>query len=241
MIRYLLLFIFLFFAISSSFLFDYWGFIIDLITQYHTELLDFIENKFFSSLILFTIIYVISIAISLPIGSFLTFIGGYIFGAYYGFFSVIIGATVGALILFMIIKVGILKTIGSIHQKSELINKIKFGIDKNIWSYLFFIRFFPIFPFWFVNIAPAILGVRLLPYTVTTFFGIMPGSLSIILIGSGVEDIVNKKVDFAWNFSDQKFFFIGLLILSLISTLPIFLKKFNLLKLKKFLAYTFKL
>ena len=231
MIRYLLLFIFLMLAISSSFLFDYWAFIIDLITQYHTELLDFIENKFFSSLILFTIIYVVSIAISLPIGSFLTFIGGYIFGAYYGFFSVIIGATVGALILFMIIKVGILRTIGSIHQKSELINKIKFGIDKNIWSYLFFIRFFPIFPFWLVNIAPAILGVRLLPYTVTTFFGIMPGSLSIILIGSGVEDIVNKKVDFAWNFSDHKFFFIGLLILSLISILPIFLKKFNLLKL----------
>ena len=231
MIRYLLLFIFLLLAISSSFLFDYWGFIIDLITQYHTELFDFIENKFFSSLILFTIIYVVSIAISLPIGSFLTFIGGYIFGAYYGFFSVIIGATVGALILFMIIKVGILRTIGSIHQKSELINKIKFGIDKNIWSYLFFIRFFPIFPFWFVNIAPAILGVRLLPYTVTTFFGIMPGSLSIILIGSGVEDSVNKKVDFALNLSDQKFFFIGLLILSLISTLPIFLKKFNLLKL----------
>tara|TARA_A100001035_G_scaffold105406_1_gene82670 strand:+ start:1273 stop:1968 length:696 start_codon:yes stop_codon:yes gene_type:complete len=231
MIRYLLLFIFLLLAISSSFLFDYWGFIIDLITRYHTELFDFIENKFFSSLILFTIIYVVSIAISLPIGSFLTFIGGYIFGAYYGFFSVIIGATVGALILFMIIKVGILRTIGSIHQKSELINKIKFGIDKNIWSYLFFIRFFPIFPFWFVNIVPAILGVRLLPYTVTTFFGIMPGSLSIILIGSGVEDIVNKKVDFAWNFSDHKFFFIGLLILSLISILPIFLKKFNLLKL----------
>ena len=194
MIRYLLLFIFLLLAISSSFLFDYWGFIIDLITQYHTELLDFIENKFFSSLILFTIIYAISIAVSLPIGSFLTFIGGYIFGAYYGFFSVIIGATVGALILFMIIKVGILRTIGSIHQKSELINKIKFGIDKNIWSYLFFIRFFPIFPFWFVNIAPAILGVRILPYTVTTFFGIMPGSLSIILIGSGVEDIVNKNL-----------------------------------------------
>ena len=231
MIRYLLLFIFLMLAISSSFLFDYWGFIIDLITQYHTELLDFIENKFFSSLILFIIIYVVSIAISLPIGSFLTFIGGYIFGAYYGFFSVIIGATVGALILFVIIKAGILRTIGSIHQKSELINKIKFGIDKNIWSYLFLIRFFPIFPFWFVNIAPAILGVRLLPYTVTTFFGIMPGSLSIILIGSGVEDIVNKKGDVIWNFSDQKFLLFGLLLLSLISTLPIFFKKFNLLKL----------
>ena len=231
MVKYIILFIFLLLVISSSFLFDYWDFIINLITQYHTEVLDFIEDKFVLSLILFTLIYVISIAISLPIGSLLTFIGGYIFGAYYGFFSVIIGATVGALILFVIIKAGILRTIGSIHQKSELINKIKFGIDKNIWSYLFFIRFFPIFPFWFVNIAPAILGVRLLPYTVTTFFGIMPGSLSIILIGTGVEDIVNKKGDFIWNFSDQKFLLFGLLLLSLISTLPIFFKKFNLLKL----------
>ena len=231
MVKYIILFIFLLLVISSSFLFDYWDFIINLITQYHTEVLDFIENKFVLSLILFTLIYVISIAISLPIGSLLTFIGGYIFGAYYGFFSVIIGATVGAFILFVIIKAGILRTIGSIHQKSELINKIKFGIDKNIWSYLFFIRFFPIFPFWFVNIAPAILGVRLLPYTVTTFFGIMPGSLSIILIGTGVEDIVNKKGDFIWNFSDQKFLLFGLLLLSLISTLPIFFKKFNLLKL----------
>ena len=231
MVKYIILFIFLLLVISSSFLFDYWDFILNLITQYHTEVLDFIENKFVLSLILFTLIYVISIAISLPIGSLLTFIGGYIFGAYYGFFSVIIGATVGALILFVIIKAGILRTIGSIHQKSELINKIKFGIDKNIWSYLFFIRFFPIFPFWFVNIAPAILGVRLLPYTVTTFFGIMPGSLSIILIGTGVEDIVNKKGDFIWNFSDLKFLLFGLLLLSLISTLPIFFKKFNLLKL----------
>ena len=231
MVKYIILFIFLLLVISSSFLFDYWDFIINLITQYHTEVLDFIENKFVLSLILFTLIYVISIAISLPIGSLLTFIGGYIFGAYYGFFSVIIGATVGALILFVIIKAGILRTIGSIHQKSELINKIKFGIDKNIWSYLFFIRFFPIFPFWFVNIAPAILGVRLLPYTVTTFFGIMPGSLSIILIGTGVEDIVNKKGDFIWNFSDQKFLLFGLLLLSLISTLPIFFKKLNFFKL----------
>ena len=73
MIRYLLLFIFFLTILSSSFLFDYWAFIIDLI-KYHTELFDFIENKFFLSLILFTIIYAVSIAISLPIGTFLTFL-----------------------------------------------------------------------------------------------------------------------------------------------------------------------
>ena len=59
----------------------------------------------------------------------------------------------------------------------------------------------------------------------------MPGTLSIIMIGSGFEDIVNQKDDLNLNIFEQKKFMIGLLILSLISILPIFLKKFNLLKL----------
>jgi len=51
------------------------------------------------------------------------------------------------------------------------------------------------------------------------------------MIGSGVEDIVNQKDDFNLDVFEQKKFLVGLLILSLISILPIFLKKFNLLKL----------
>ena len=51
------------------------------------------------------------------------------------------------------------------------------------------------------------------------------------MIGSGVEDIVNQKDDFNLDIFEQKKFLVGLLILSLISILPIFLKKFNLLKL----------
>ena len=231
MIRYLILIIFLLTILFSSLFFDYWNFVFKLTVNNLSELLIFVENKFLLSLMFFTILYLVSTALSLPIGTFLTFLGGYIFGVFIGFFLVVIGATLGAVILFLIIKIGFIKSVESIQRKPGLLNKIKLGIEKDIWSYLFFIRFFPVFPFWFVNIAPAILGVRFFPYLVTTFFGIMPGTLSIIMIGSGVEDIVNKKVDFAWNFSDQKFFFIGLLILSLISTLPIFLKKFNLLKL----------
>ena len=51
------------------------------------------------------------------------------------------------------------------------------------------------------------------------------------MIGSGVEDIVNQKDDLNLDVFEQKKFLVGLLILSLISILPIFLKKFNLLKL----------
>ena len=118
----------------------------------------------------FTILYLVSTALSLPIGTFLTFLGGYIFGVFIGFFLVVIGATLGAVILFLIIKIGFIKSVESIQRKPGLLNKIKLGIEKDIWSYLFFIRFFPVFPFWFVNIAPAILGVRFFPYLVILAF-----------------------------------------------------------------------
>ena len=231
MIRYLILLIFLLIILSSSIFFDYWNFVFELVVNNQSELLIFIEKKFILSLIFFTILYLVSTALSLPIGTFLTFLGGYIFGGFIGFFLVVIGATLGAVILFLIIKAGFIKSFESIKRKSEILNKIKLGVEKDIWSYLFFIRFLPVFPFWFVNIAPAILGVRFFPYLVTTFFGIMPGTLSIIMIGSGVEDIVNQKDDFNLNIFEQKKILIGLLVLSLISILPIFLKKFNLLRL----------
>ena len=231
MIRYLILLIFLLIILSSSIFFDYWNFVFELVVNNQSELLIFIEKKFILSLIFFTILYLVSTALSLPIGTFLTFLGGYIFGGFIGFFLVVIGATLGAVILFLIIKAGFIKSFESIKRKSEILNKIKLGVEKDIWSYLFFIRFLPVFPFWFVNIAPAILGVRFFPYLVTTFFGIMPGTLSIIMIGSGVEDIVNQKDDFNLNIFEQKKILIGLFVLSLISILPIFLKKFNLLRL----------
>ena len=228
MVRYLFSLIFLSVILFSSLFFDYWNFILELVLNNHLELLNFVESKFVVSLILFTILYAISTVLSLPIGSFLTFFGGYIFGTYYGFFPVIIGATLGAVGLFLVIKLGLIKTIESAQKKSKLLNKIKSGTEKNIWSYLFFIRFFPIFPFWFVNIAPAIIGIRFFPYLVTTFIGIMPGTLSIIMIGSGVEDIVSQKIDFNLNIFEQKKILVGLLILSIISIFPIILKKLNL-------------
>ena len=230
MFRYLFVLSFLILLILLSGLFlDYWNLFLKLILDNHSEFLIFIERKFIISLILFLLLYTVSTAISLPIGSILTFFGGYIFGAYYGFLLVIIGATAGASILFLFVKRGLIKTKKKMQIKFELLNKIKSGVEKDIWSYLFFIRFFPIFPFWFVNIAPAIIGVSFFPYLITTFFGIMPGTLAIIMLGAGVEDLIDQK-NFNWNIFEQKKFLLGLILLSIISILPIFFKKFNLLK-----------
>ena len=178
--------------IISGFFFDYFGLTLDLVHRYHNELTLFIDRSFFLSLLVFLIIYFLSIAFSLPIGTILTLIGGYLFGIIYGFGAVIIGATFGALTLFIFVSRFSSKMSTNVGNSSEIFSNIKIGIERNLWSYLFFIRFFPIFPFWLVNIAPAILGVRIVPYFVTTFLGIMPGTLFIIIIGSGIDDILSE-------------------------------------------------
>ncbi len=54
--------------------------------------------------------------------------------------------------------------------------RLKAGMKENAVSYLLFLRIVPIFPFWLVNLACRIVGVRLSLFAATTFVGIMPGT-----------------------------------------------------------------
>jgi uncharacterized membrane protein YdjX (TVP38/TMEM64 family) len=38
------------------------------------------------------------------------------------------------------------------------------------------VRLVPVFPFWLVNLVPALVGVRLPTYVLATFLGIIPGT-----------------------------------------------------------------
>ena len=65
------------------------------------------------------------------------------------------------------------------------------GVKKNIWTYLFLIRLIPVIPFWLANIVPALLGVKLTVYVITTFFGIMPATILYSYIGSSIDSSFN--------------------------------------------------
>ena len=55
----------------------------------------------------------------------------------------------------------------------------------NPLSYLLALRLVPLFPFWLVNLVPALLGVRLDVYIVGTLVGIVPGTFVYALVGDG--------------------------------------------------------
>jgi uncharacterized membrane protein YdjX (TVP38/TMEM64 family) len=52
---------------------------------------------------------------------------------------------------------------------------------------MFALRLIPLFPFAAVNIAPGLLGAKYRDYVLTTFFGIIPGTLAYTWIGAAVK------------------------------------------------------
>ena len=60
---------------------------------------------------------------------------------------------------------------------------------------MFILRLVPLFPFFIVNIVPALFDVKLRNYIIATFFGIIPGSLVYVSVGNGIGDALNAGQD----------------------------------------------
>ena len=84
-------------------------------------------------------------------------------------------------------------------------NKIEAGLRKNEVSYLLLMRLVPAIPFFLANIAPAFLGVGLRNYVLTTFFGIIPGTVVYSSVGAGLGEVFarnespNLGIIFEWH------------------------------------------
>ncbi|MEE9194662.1 MAG: VTT domain-containing protein, partial [Alphaproteobacteria bacterium] len=133
-------------------------------------------------------IYAVAIAFSVPVGTFLTIVGGFLFGTVAGGISVVFGATIGAICLFLAARYALYDYL---HAKAgPALLKMEQGFKKNALSYLLFLRLVPLFPFWLVNLVAALLDVPLKIYVIATFIGIIPATFIIASVGNGLGEIL---------------------------------------------------
>jgi uncharacterized membrane protein YdjX (TVP38/TMEM64 family) len=198
---------------------------IDLINQHHDYIVSYIEANFYFASLLFILIYIIAVIFSIPGAWLLTVSGGYLFGWQIGGFLAIISATIGACIIFLMAK-NLLRDFfrNKIIAKKSIFQKIEDGVNNNALSYLLFMRLMPIFPFVFVNIAPAILGIRFKIYAFTTFIGIIPGTIVYALLGEGASEVFISGDILSYKGYDSIKIIIGLSGLSILSLSPLILK-----------------
>ena len=145
------------------------------------ELQQLVSDRPVLSIMAFSAIYICSVALSLPIATLLTLLGGFLFGRWLGTLIVVFSATAGALILFLAARSAIGQTLRE--KAGPLYAKIQNNMQDNAVGYMLFLRLVPIFPFFLVNIVPALFNIRVLPYVLTTFAGIIPGTFVYVNVG----------------------------------------------------------
>jgi uncharacterized membrane protein YdjX (TVP38/TMEM64 family) len=135
--------------------------------------------------------YIVQTAFSLPGAAILSLAAGAIFGVLQGTLFVVSGATVGAVLAFLVsrtlLRDWVVKKFGG---RMERIDR---GLRENGFSYLLFLRLVPAFPFFLVNLACGVTGLPLRTYALGTLFGIMPGSLVFVNAGASLAAIESVR------------------------------------------------
>jgi uncharacterized membrane protein YdjX (TVP38/TMEM64 family) len=141
-------------------------------------------------------LYAAVVALSLPGASVMTLSGGLLFGWFFGGLAAIVGATIGATAIFLIARSAFGETLRA--KAGPSIAKLQDGFKEDAMSYLLFLRLVPAFPFWLINLAPALLGVSLSTYVIATFIGIIPGTFAFASVGAGLDSVITAaKAEFA--------------------------------------------
>tara|TARA_R110002110_G_C13458571_1_gene717915 strand:- start:2932 stop:3675 length:744 start_codon:yes stop_codon:yes gene_type:complete len=213
-------------AIGAFTLRDYLSF--DALRDNREVLIAFRDRNYVLTALIFMLAYMVIVAFSLPGATIATLTGGFLFGIFPGVLFNVIGATAGAVIIFLAAQWGLGETLKERMDASDgMVAKIKQGIDENQWSMLFFIRLVPAVPFFVANLIPAFLGVPLYRFVISTFFGIMPGGLVYTSVGAGLGEVFAKGETPNLGIIFEPHILLPILGLCVLSLMPIVIKKFT--------------
>jgi uncharacterized membrane protein YdjX (TVP38/TMEM64 family) len=135
----------------------------------------------------FILAYAALVSLSVPGATLLTIAGGFLFGAWLGTTYAVIGATIGATIVFLAARAGLA---GLAARGGPLASRLASGFRRHGFNYLVAARLIPIFPFWLVNLAAGALGLPRAQYVLGTFIGIIPVTFIYASVGNGFGNLL---------------------------------------------------
>ena len=158
------------------------------LAEHRQTLRGWVSGNFLLAILVYAGLYALVVALSLPAATPLTLAGGFLFGWLAGGIATVIAATLGAVAVFLLAQTTLAEPLA--RRAGPWLNKLRAGFQSDAISYLLFLRLVPAFPFWLVNLAPALLGVSLRDFVIATFLGIIPASFAFSLTGSGLDSVL---------------------------------------------------
>lgn len=196
---------------------------LEALKEHRALLLAFVEAHAFTAAIGFVFAYAAVVTLSLPGATIMTLAGGFLFGVPLGATLTVIGATAGATLLFMIAR----SAFGDLlrQRAGPFLARMAEGFRKDAFSYLLFLRLVPAFPFWAVNLVPALLDMRLAPYVAATALGIIPGTTVYTAFGASLGQVFDAGEDVRLKDVFSPTLIAALVGLGLLSLLPVALRR----------------
>jgi uncharacterized membrane protein YdjX (TVP38/TMEM64 family) len=159
----------------------------------HAAIAAFVGEHRIVALLAFVGIYTTVVALSVPGAAFLTIGGGVVFGALEAGLAAVVGATTGGTVVFLIAR----SALGGwlVRRAGPRAEALAHGFRADAFNYLLFLRLVPLFPFFLVNLVPALCGVRLRTFVPATALGIIPATFAFAFFGAGLGSAVTAQVD----------------------------------------------
>jgi len=167
----------------------------------------------------FILLYAAVAALSIPGATVMTLTGGFLFGTVLGTLYNVLGATIGATLVFLVAR----SSFGEVLQQraGPFLKKLEAGFREDAVSYLLVLRLVPLFPFWLVNLVPALFGMSLWAYVVCTFFGILPGAVVYTSVGGGLGEFLDRGEKPDLHLAMQPHILLPLVGLGLLALVPV--------------------
>ena len=208
---------------GAVFLKDYLSF--DALRENREALLTFRDSYYGLTVAIFITAYVVIVGFSLPGATIATLTGGFLFATFPGALFNVIGATLGATLIFLAARWGLGARLGAkLEETDGKIKAIKDGITENQWSMLFLIRLVPAVPFFVANLLPAFLDVPLRRFVISTFFGIIPGAVVYTSVGAGLGEVFARGESPNLGIIFEPHILLPILGLAALAALPILIK-----------------
>lgn len=193
---------------------------LETLRRYQGDLGDFVGDRPLLAAAGYLLVYVAAVAVSFPGASALTIVGGFLFGAALGTALAEIAATTGATLIFLSARTSLGDLLSE--RAGPRVNRLRRGFQEEGFSYLLFLRLVPVFPFWLVNLAAALFGMRLLPYVAATAIGILPGTFVFSYFGQGLRSALESESGPA-----SVELLVALALLGLLALAPVAVRRFR--------------
>ena len=186
----------------------------------HGEVLQaFVADHYLATLIGLILLFALLTASVIPGVFFLTVTAGYLFGTWVGGLATVLGATLGALVIYAAGR----SALGDVLRRraaarAGLIQRVCEGVDRHTFQYVLVSRLVVTVPFHLINMAAGVVSAPLKPYLAATFIGLLPAHFIYCWIGDGLNDIlsVNEDPDLRALFNEFAWPLMGVAFLALV-------------------------